>query len=494
MGLEWGHEVLLTAVTTGCLRGKEGGAMASKPENLHALFHPGSVAVVGASRNPGKLGYHVMKSLTQGGFEGEIYPINPGEEELFGAKAYRSVVDVPHEVDAAVVVLPAKVVPEIFKQCAAKGVRGIVLITAGFREIEDELGGQLQDEIAALADEAGIPVIGPNTFGMVNLEADLNASFTPEFSLVKRGGISLVSQSGGMAHMLAFMALEENVGFSKIIGVGNRCNMGFAELLEYLVDDESTQVIAMYIEGTDDPRRLIQVAKDARGKKPIVVYKVGRSDVSDRASQFHTGSLAGEYEIYQGAFRQAGVLAVITLEEFLDTAKALAACPLPRGNKVAILSGQAGPGMAACDVCEEKGLVLAQFSQETRQRIESALPPLALRTNPVDMGPAWYSPEATREVADAALADENVDGVVLCIAYASANVGAVEALSEVLKAWGQRKPITCCLSAPQEIWREGIASLEETGVPNYPTPERAAAALGNLWRYQMLTQRGLPGG
>jgi acetyl-CoA synthetase (ADP-forming) len=468
--------------------------MASKLENLDTLFHPRSVAVVGASKNPAKLGFHVMKSLTEGGFEGDLYPINPGEEELLGVKAYSSVLDVPHQVDAAIVVLPAKAIPEIFKQCATKGVKGIVLITAGFKEIEDELGGQLQDEMAALADEAGIPVIGPNTFGMVNLGAKLNASFTPEFSLVKEGGISLISQSGGMAHMLAFMAMDENVGLNKIIGVGNRCNIDFADMLEYLANDFSTRVIAMYVEGVDDPRSLMESAREVRGRKPIAAYKVGRSPVSDQASQYHTGSLAGLYEIYRGAFKQAGVLTVNSLHELLDTAKALDSCPIPEGNRVAILSGQAGPGMAASDVCEERGLALATFSSGTQERIERALPPLALRTNPVDMGPAWYSPEAIREVADAALADENVDGVVLCIAYASANVGAVEALAEVLKAWGQTKPITCCLSAPEEIWREGIASLEEAGVPNYPTPERAAAALSSLWRYRMLTRRGLVDG
>jgi len=462
----------------------------AKFENLEALFSPQSVAIVGASKNPGKLGYHVMKSLTKGGFKGEMYPINPRETELFGFKTYTSVLEVPQEIDLAIVALPAQIVPDVFKQCAAKGVGGIVLITAGFKEIEDEYGGRLQDEIADLANEAGIPVIGPNTFGMINLEAGLNASFTPEFSDVERGGISLISQSGGMAHMIAFMALQEHVGFNKIIGIGNRCNVGFAELLEYLTEDEGTQVIAMYMEGIDDPRRLMEVAKEARGKKPLIVYKVGRSDISDEASKFHTGSLAGQYEIYHGAFKQAGILAVSSLEGLLDTAKALVSCPLPRGIRVAVLSGQAGPGMAACDVCEEKGLVLAAFSEETQRRIEKALPPLAIRTNPVDMGPAWYSPEAIREVANSALGDENVDGVVLCIAYASANIGAVEGLADVLKKWGRRKPIVCCLSSPGGIWDEEIRSLEGAGVPNYPTPERAARALGNLWRYQQLATRG----
>ncbi len=458
--------------------------------NLEALFYPESVAILGASKNPGKLGYHVMKSLTGGGFNGELFPINPRETELFGFGVYPSVLDIPREVDVAIVALPARVVPEIFEQCAAKGVRGIVLITAGFKEIEDESGGRLQDEIARLANEGDIPVIGPNTFGMVNLDAALNASFTPEFSQVQKGGISLVSQSGGMAHMAAFSALENHVGFNKIVGVGNRCNVGFAELLEYLMEDDSTQVVAMYMEGVDNPRRLVEIAKRARGKKPIIAYKVGRSQVSDKASKFHTGSLAGQYQIYQGAFKQGGILAVSSLDELLDTAKALVSCRLPEGNRVAVLSGQAGPGMAACDVCEDKGLILATFSEGTQRRIDKALPPLALRTNPVDMGPAWYSPEAIREVADAALGDKNVDAVVLCIAYASANIEAVESLAAVLKSWARRKPILCCLSSPGGIWGHEIVSLEEAGVPNYPTPERAARALGNLLRYRELAARG----
>ena len=463
----------------------------AKFRNLEAIFDPDTVAVIGASKNPGKLGYHVMKSLTKGGFKGEILPINPRETELFGSKAYPSVLEAAQKIDLAIVVLPAQMVPDIFKQCAEKGVRGIVLITAGFKEIEDEYGWQLQDEITELANEAGIKVIGPNTFGVINLQAGLNASFTPEFSDVERGGISLVSQSGGMAHLIAFMALEERVGFNKIIGIGNRCNVDFAELLEYLVEDQGTQVIAMYMEGIENPRRLMEVAQEARGEKPLIVYKVGRSHISDKASRFHTGSLAGQYEIYHGAFKQAGILAVSSSEELLDTAKILASCPLPRGDKVAILSGQAGPGMVACDVCEERGLALAAFSEETQRRIEKALPPLAIRTNPVDMGPAWYSPESIREVVNSVLGDENVHAIVLCLAYASANSGTVESLADLLKSWGRKKPIVCCLSSPREIWDEEIRCLEEEGVPNYPTPERAARALGNLSRYQELATRGL---
>ncbi|MGB5933112.1 MAG: hypothetical protein WBH57_08605, partial [Anaerolineae bacterium] len=241
----------------------------------------------------------------------------------------------------------------------------------------------------------------------------------------------------------------------------------------------------------DDLQRLMEVAQQARQRKPIIVYKVGRSAVSDKASRLHTGSLAGQYEIYQEAFKRVGILAVDGSEELLDTAKILASCPLPRGNKVAVLSGQAGPAMVACDVCEEKGLSLAIFSEETRRTIQRSLPPMAIRTNPVDMGPAWYSSESIREVVNSVLGDENVHGIVLCIAYASANSGAVESLGDLLKSWARQKPIVCCFSAPRRIWDQEIRSLEERGAPNYPTPERAARALGNLWRYQELATTGL---
>jgi len=257
------------------------------------------------------------------------------------------------------------------------------------------------------------------------------------------------------------------------------------------MEDQGTQVVAMYMEGIDNLGRLMEVAREARGKKPIIAYKVGRSPVSDKASRLHTGSLAGQYEIYQEAFKRVGILAVYSSEELLDTAKILVSCPLPSGNKVAVLSGQAGPAMAACDVCEEKGLALAVFSEETQNTTQKALPPMAIRTNPVDMGPAWYSSESIRDVVSSVLGDENVHAVVLCIAYASANRGAVETLADLLKSWGRKKPIVCCLSSPRGIWDDAIQSLEEEGVPNYPTPERAARALGNLWRYQELATTGL---
>jgi acyl-CoA synthetase (NDP forming) len=451
---------------------------------MEAMFHPGSVAVIGASDNPGKLGSHVMRSLTEGKYPGRICPVNPGKSEIFGIKTYPSLLQVPESVDLSIIVLPAESVPKTVVECAEKGVRGIVLITAGFKEIEDKKGEILQREITELAHPSGIKIIGPNTFGIVNLHLPLNASFTPEFSWVKKGGISFVSQSGGMSHLMAFLSLQSKVGLSKVIGLGNRCNVDFSETVEYLIRDSQTKVIAMYLEGIDHPKRLMEVAERGNGEKPILAYKVGRSSTSDKASQFHTGSLAGKHEVYEGAFKQAGILTVGSSEELLDTAKALTLCPSPEGGRVAVLSGQAGPGMAACDVCEMEGLTIPPFSTETQKRVEELLPPLAIRTNPVDMGPAWYDSEATRGIVKTVLEDKKIDAAILCIMFASANRSTVGVVTDLLLERRTNKPIVCCFSSPAGIWDEEIKQLEGSGIPNYPTPERAAKVLSNLYRFK----------
>jgi len=450
---------------------------------MEALFNPKSVAVIGASDNPGKLGSHVMRSLTEGKYSGRIFPVNPGKSEMFGMKTYPSLFQIPESVDLSVIVLPAEQVPKTVVECGEKGVKGIVLITAGFREIEDERGDALQTEIAELASSSGIKIIGPNTFGIVNLHLPLNASFTPEFSRVDKGGVSLVSQSGGMSHLIAFLSLQNKVGMSKIIGLGNRCNVDFAETVEYLIQDPQTRVIAMYLEGIDQPRRLMEVAKLGNGEKPILAYKVGRSPTSDRASQFHTGSLAGKHEVYEGAFKQAGILTLGSSEELLDTAKAMTLCPLPAGNRVAVLSGQAGPGMAACDVCEMEGLTISPFSPEIQKKVEELLPPLAIRTNPVDMGPAWYDSAATQGIVKTVLEDRKIDAVLLCVMFASANRSVARVLTDLLSERRPDKPILCCFSSPPGIWDDEMKQLEGSGIPNYPTPERAAKALSNLYRF-----------
>ena len=455
--------------------------------NLETMFNPEIVAVIGASDNPAKLGFHVMKSLINGGFTGKIIPVNPGSPEIWGLKAYPSINDYADRIDLAIVVVPAKLVPVVFTECVEKGVKGIVLITAGFKEIDDPAGADLHKKIADIVDPAGIPVIGPNTFGMINFHANLKASFTPEFSLLKKGKITLVSQSGGISHLLGFLAMRADAKFSKIIGLGNRLNVDFAEIIDYLMDDSETGVIMLYMEGIDNPKRFIETVKKHRNKKPVIIYKTGSSEKSDQAVKSHTGSMAGKHEIYEGAFSQAGILILDSAESLLDTAKAFASSEIPEGPGVAVLSGQAGPGLAACDVCEACGLKIVSFEQRTQQSINEYLPPLALRTNPVDMGPAWYNASAQSGIVRAVMNDINVDAILLLIMFASANANLLRDLSEFLTEFEQTKPIISCILAPPGVWDDNIRRLEEAGaLVNYPTPEQAARALANLVKYRSM--------
>lgn len=454
---------------------------------MYSLFNPESVAVIGASDNPSKLGYHVMKSLVNGGFKGPLIPVNPKADEIFGFKAYPSVSASSTPIDLAIVVVPAGRVPAVFRECAAVKVKGIVLITAGFKEIDDPAGAVLHEEIAQIANGAGIPVIGPNTFGMLNLCASLNASFTPEFSQLKPGKVALVSQSGGISHLLGFLAMRDGVGFSKIVGLGNRLNVDFAEMVDYLMEDPDTKVLALYVEGIDDPKDLLACAKRHGGKKPVVALKTGSGAVGDAAARSHTGSLAGRHEVYAHAFKQAGILSVDSTQALLDTAKALASCPIPSGPGVAVLSGQAGPSMAACDVCEQKGLEIVRFSEKCQTGINELLPPLALRTNPVDMGPAWYDSDAIKGIVQAVMDDEKVHGILFLMMFASANVETLKGISGLLKQWAQKKPVVSCILSPPGIWDDQIEDLEINGaLVNYATPERAAEVMAKLWEYGRL--------
>lgn len=452
-------------------------------DDLNSIFYPRSVAVIGASPDFNRLGYHCMSSLIMGRFPGKIYPIHPSLSEIMGFKAYPSIKAAPGEIDLAIIAVRSSLVPTLLIECAEKGVKGVVLITAGFKEIEDKAGAELQEEVTTIANRANIKIIGPNTFGFVNLHANLNASFTPEFSLTPKGGISLVSQSGGFCHLMAPLAMEEHVAMSKIIGIGNRCNIEFADILEYMADDSDTKVIMIYVEGTDNARRLFEVARSVTRGKPIVAFKVGRFSLSDKAAYSHTGSMAGKYEVYTAAFKQAGVVMADSSTELIDVAKALVLCPLPKGNRVAVLSGQAGPGMIMSDICEENSLVLADFSPQTTKRLDQLLAPLAMRANPVDMGPAWYDSQTIREVIELVLTDENIDGVLLYSAYASANRSLLNEITSLLKSDTHGKPIISCFPSPTGVWVEEKQEFVRSGVVFYPTPERAAKVMGSLVKH-----------
>jgi acetyl-CoA synthetase (ADP-forming) len=450
-------------------------------KQLERIFNPRSVAVVGASASPEKMGYMCLGNLLELGFKGRIYPVNPGLVQLFGLKAYPSVSAIPGEVDLAVVVIPAELTLATIEECAAKGVQGVILVSGGFREVGTKIGAGLQNKLKAIAERGGLKIIGPNTLGFINPRARLNASFQYTLSLSRPGNVAVAAQSGGATIYTVHALTNQNVGISKAIGLGNRCNLDFDEVVGYFGQDKDTEVIALYIEGLEEPRKLLDVARKVAKRKPIIVYKVGRGEGVEKSTFAHTGALAGSYQLYEAAFKQAGILVVDSISELVDKAKALAFQGAAGGNRVALFSVQAGPGIIMADKCHELGLELAQFTPTTKLKLKKLSSSLNAVSNPVDVG--WTSDdfEACRQMLKTVLDDEGVDAIIVAAVFYSSNMELMRAVVDV--AQDAQKPIVVCLDSPRGMAYAEIDALETSGVPVFPLPERAVSAMAGLVRY-----------
>ncbi len=485
---------LLTWETGKCIMPKKGEiarygfVMTKMNESFYSLFYPRSVAVIGASGKPLKMGHQCLLSLRDGGFPGPVYPIHPREREILGIPVYPSLDQVPGGVDLAILVVPVHEAIPSLQDCRKKGVRGAVVITAGFREIEGRQGERLQEEMANVANEGGIKIIGPNTFGMVNVHAHLNASFTPIFSRLKPGPITVVSQSGGVSHLIAYQALDERVGLGKVVGLGNRCNVEFADLLPFLAEDAETGCIILFIEGLDNPRALCTATRKVIFQKPVVVMKAGRYAASLEAARSHTGSLAGRYEIYESSLKQAGAIVVRETRELLDAAKILTILHPSSGRNVAVMSFQAGPGILLTDEVIRNGLKMVTFSKQAQEGLDGLLPPLTIRTNPVDMAFA-RNEEAFEKTVHLILSDKHVDAlVVFLLHHPFMNPRRIK--SPLLRQKQQsNKPILLCVNSPRGLIEDEIEELEGHGIPVYSLPDRTIQALGGLIQYGEILRR-----
>jgi len=451
-----------------------------KKEQIRRLFYPKSVAVIGATDNSKKMGYHAFKSLLND-YSGKIYPVNPNRKEVLGLRAY-SIDDIPEAPELAILAIPRDHIYESVEKLIAKGTRAFVIITAGFREAEISDGEELHRKLKDLVDRENAVVIGPNTFGMVNVDGKLNASFSPFLSKVKRGGIALVSQSGGVCHLLVPYALREGIGFSKIVGLGNRLNIDFHDILEYLEEDEETKSIALYIEGIENPRKLCSAISRIHRKKPVVAMKSGRFEKANKASKSHTGSIAGNYKIYVSALRQHGAVIADDLVELISCAKALAMQKPLLGSRIAVISLVAGLGMVSADQVEISGLKLSVFTEETKNRLFRILPPYTIRENPVDLGFIANDRELCGEVIRIVAEDKNVDGIVVNYIYSWSEDFLEVPAKEIAEAGG-KKPVTVCLNYPPGYWDDIKDFLEKRGIPVYPTPELAVKSLSALREY-----------
>lgn len=453
-------------------------------QNLLALFAPRSVAVVGASRDPSKLGYLVLRNVRTSGFPGPIYPVNPGARRIQGLPAYPSVVSIPSSVDLAIIVVPQPAVLSVVRDCAAKRVRAAIIITSGFRET-GPLGAKAEEEIVSVARSAGMRVLGPNCLGIIDTVTPLNASFAAR--MPSPNGIAFMSQSGALGAAILDWAAARDLGFSKFVSLGNEADVTESDLLRVWEYDRSVRVVSAYLEGISDGGRFRRVASEATRRRPVVILKAGRTAAGSRAVVSHTGALAGSDAAYSAAFRQAGVIRVQSLEELFDSSLAFSSQPLPSGRELTIVTNAGGPSIVATDAAEMHGLKLTPLTHRTTDELRRQLPPAASVTNPIDvLGDA--GPDLYRTAVNLVLADPRGDAL-LVILTPQLKTDAEDTARVVVEAHRQtNRPIIACFMGSAGV-RSAIATLSAGGIPNYPFPERAVAALGAMADYADLKKR-----
>lgn len=451
------------------------------------------MAVVGASKDPFKWGHMLLAAIIKGGYKGQIYPINPTVDEVEGLKCYPSITDAPGPVDLAVVVVPSRAVPQIMRECAQKKVLGAVIITSGFGETGEE-GKRLQQEIVKLAQEGNIRFIGPNCMGICSSPAKLSALMIP--FLHEKGEVAFISQSGGYGMQLYLRAQSVGVGISKFISSGNEADLDCVDYLQYFAEDRDVRLIALYIEGIKNGRKFFEVAREVSKVKPIVVIKVGTTDVGSKAASSHTGALAGSDRVYAAAFRQSGVIRTSNAEEMFDTIKALLYCPLPKGERIAVITNSGGVGVETADACVQMGMRLPTLARESQVKIMEVIPPFGNPKNPVDLT-ASLNMEAFLKVPDIVLQDENVDGVItlglgVSIIHAmfpdtprEAFLGIIKGLNDQLvKTYKKYDKPVLVINPAADMEAEAAKLLEDNGIPVYLTPSRAARAMAALLEYK----------
>src|SRR6185436_4847718 len=442
--------------------------------DLAALFAPSSIAVLGVSRNPAKLGYRLLQNVQESGYAGAIHPVNPSGEAILGCATVPSVEALPEGVDLALVSVPAPSVPETIKALAARGVRAAVILSSGFGEVDDD-GRSTQAGLLASARAAGLRLVGPNCMGVYSAPVSLNGTYFWDLPRAA-GGISIVSQSGAYGGLIFRHLGGRGLGVARFVSIGNQADVEIAEVLEWLVDDPATTVIACFVEALRDGPRFLAAARHAAGRKPIVMLKGGRSEAGRRAAGSHTGSLAGAWEVYRAACASARVVLAEETEEFFDAIETLVAIPegRPRAPSVAVLTVSGGPSVVAADTAEREGLTVPALDEATRAALRAWLPPFAAVGNPVDLTPQVEPARiaaAVRRVFD----EPAIAGVI------AVNVGLdIPAFADgiVTAAVATGKPAAAFTADAPDI----TARFRAGGVPVLPSPERAVRAWRALWR------------
>jgi acyl-CoA synthetase (NDP forming) len=475
--------------------------------NLDRLFNPKSIAMVGASANPRKWGFFILFNILKGNFRGRVYPINPREEAILGYKCYPKVAHIPEPVDLAIITTPAAVVPPLIDECGAQGIPFGIVVTSDFSETGPE-GAALERDVVARARKYDIRLVGPNSMGIFSAKTSLHAKMPPLMPL--HGKISMFSQSGNLGVQMLGWGAEEGVGFDKFVSSGNEGDLNCVDYLRYFGQDKDTDVILGYLEGIDPGMELFPVARQISRKKPIIVFKGGRTDSGSRAAASHTGAMAGESKIFKSALRQAGMLEVKTSQALLDCARAFANCPIPKGNRIGIITRGGGWGVITVDACAENGLTIPPLPKKIIRKMDKFLPKYWSRGNPIDLVATishdpyldcleilanWDGIDAVIALGagrrapkysyskDVSSPQPLVEAIHLVEQYfkdrAKKRDWMLEGIGKLIKQTG--KPIIVVSIGPEALHR---SNLYEFQVVSYPTPERAVRVLWQMYKYR----------
>lgn len=445
---------------------------------LEKFFNPKSIAVIGASRDPQKVGYSILNNLHRFGYKGDIFPVNPKASEILGMKTYQRVTDVPSDIDLAVIVIPSQFVLDELTECAEKGIDSAIIISAGFKETGGE-GTTLEQKLKERAKELGIRVLGPNCLGIINTSENLNATFAA--GMLPKGSIAFFSQSGALGIAVLDWAIGNRIGFSKFISLGNKADLTEIDFIEYLSMDSETSVILGYIESVEDGKRFLDVASKATRIKPIIMVKSGGTAAGARAASSHTGALSGSESVFNAVFRQAGIIHANGIEELFELAKVFSTLPLPKGNRLTIVTNAGGPGILAADASEKSEVTLSSLTSETINNLKGVLPKNASLYNPIDIiGDA--TSERYSVALQATVKDPNVDGL-LVILTPQAVINVEETAKEVINVFkGDSKPILAVFMGEESV-RRGVEILKENHIPNFSYPEPAVRSFKKMVEY-----------
>jgi len=449
---------------------------------MDRLFNPSSIAIIGASKEPRKTGSRYLAGLINGDFQGKLYPVNPGESEIMGLKSYPRITEIPGEVDLAFVTVPAAIVPQVIGDCSQKGVKFVVVHTAGFSELGAE-GRKLEEEMLRLAWQGGTRIIGPNCMGFYCPEAGINTVASAPANKQEVGSVAFAGQSGWATENMIITGYERGLRFSKVVSIGNQSDLTIEDMLEYFADDAATRVIAFYIEGIKRGGDFYRLLKQVCKKKPVIVWKAGRTETGARAAASHTGSMAGSGVVVDAALMQSGAVIAGNFDELLDMVIGFTSPVLPAGNKLALLVEAGGGAVAGCDAAEALGFELPTLSAETQgelvEWLRGIIPPFARPRNPVDIvwGPATNRNEFYLQCCRIVVRE--VESLVL-INYGEYDDSFAEGMAHLRDETG--KTLFVIPGHPGES-REGMQRLTRNGIPTFTIPERALKVLSAMYRY-----------